>query len=267
MCEHIVRSVRFVAVSVLAVSLAGCGVEAFDIPRDSGGAPSVLMIVKRVRCELMQLIDDNARTQTELLGNNYHVGLQLNLTVNSSGELAPSFNFPQTSALSLNFGVKLARSHEQNFVLNLYYSLPELRQKLLTSREVARKAGHPNAYEQCPEPPTWNLTGSLGIKESVELAFTSPDRAEKKLDGTGGEFGGYVSFVVTKNINSAGPTWTLTHFKGPGNLGGLSAVNTDKITFGFAPGGPDAKIAAPVASKRVRELLFQLNLNQIQSVR
>lgn len=241
--------------------------EAFDIPRNSEGAPSVVMIVQRVRCELMQLVDDDAKTGIELLGNNYHVGLQLSLTVNSSGELAPAFNFPQTSALSLNFGAKLARSHEQNFVMNLYYSLSDLRQKLLASREIAKRNGHANAYEQCPEPPTWNLTGSLGIKESVDLAFTAPDRAEKKLDGTSGEFGGYVTFVVVKSINSAGPTWTLTHFKGPGNLGSLSAVNTDKITFGFAPGGPDPKLASRIASQRVRDILLQLNLNQIQSVR
>ena len=261
------KPIRLVAVAIFAASLAGCGVAAFDIPRDSEGAPSVLTIVKRVRCELMQLVDDDAKTRIELLGNNYHVGLQLNLTVNSSGELAPSFNFPQSPTLSLNFGVKVARSHEQNFVMNLYYSLPDLKQKLLASREVAKRAGHPNAYEQCPEPPTWNLTGNLGIKESVDLAFTSPDRAERKLDGTNGEFGGYVSFVVTKNINNAGATWTLTHFKGPGNLGGFSAVNTSKITFGFAPGGPDAKVASLIASQRVREILLQLNLNQMQPAR
>jgi hypothetical protein len=148
------------------------------------------------------------------------------LTVNSSGELAPSFNFPQTATYSFNFGLKLSRALEQNFVGNLYYSMPQLAQDLDRTRIFAREAGHPesNAFEQCPSPLTSNLTGNLGIKESVDLAFTSPDRNGASLNGTSGEFGGYVSFVVTKNINSAGPTWMLTHFKGPGNLGALSVV-------------------------------------------
>ncbi len=262
---------RFTDTAVLflcCISLAGCGVRAFDIPQE-GGAPSVALIVQRVRCELIELIEPGSPTRQELLGNNYHVGLQLSLTVNSSGELAPSFNFPQTSQYAFNFGLKLARGQEQNFVVNLYYSMPQLAQDLDRTRVFAKEAGHPqsNAFEQCPSPFETNLTGNLGIKESVDLAFTSPDRNGAALQGTGGEFGGYVSFVVTKNVNSLGPTWALTHFKGPGNLGTLSTVNTDKITFGFAPGGPDARKAPAAASQRVKDLLLQLNLTQIQPLR
>lgn len=256
------------ALSVVCTSSTGCGVRAFDIPRKDG-APSVALIVQRIRCELIELIEPGARTREELLGNRYHVGLQLSLTVNSSGELAPSFNFPQSATYAFNFGLKLSRGHEQNFVVNLYYSMPQLAQDLDRTRAFSEEAGHPesNKFEECPSPLASNLTGNLGIKESVELAFTSPDRSGGGLTGTAGEFGGYVSFVVTKNINSAGPTWTLVHFKGPGNFGSISAVNTDKITFGFAPGGPDARTAPEVASERIKTLLFQLNLAQIQSSR
>ncbi len=262
------RFANIVALFLSAASLASCGVKAFDIPQE-GGAPSVALIVQRVRCELIELIKPGASTRPELLGNNYHVGLQLSLTVNSSGELAPSLNFPQTTEYAFNFGVKLSRAQEQNFVVNLYYSMPQLAQDLDRTRVYAKEAGHPqsNAFEQCPSPFETNLTGNLGIRDSVELAFTSPDRNGAALQGTGGEFGGYVSFVVTKNINGLGPTWTLTHFKGPGNLGTLSTVNTDRITFGFAPGGPDAHKAPAAASQRVKDLLFQLNLNQIQPLR
>ncbi|MFG1342665.1 hypothetical protein [Xanthobacter autotrophicus] len=262
---------KFANIFILAfycISLSGCGVGAFDIPREDG-APSVALIVQRVRCELVELIKPDAHTREELIGKNYHVGIQLSLTINSSGDLAPSFNFPQTNTYLFNFGLKLSRAQEQNFVVNLYYSMPQLAQDLDRSRIFAKEAGHPesNAFEQCPSPLASNLTGNLGIKESVDLAFTSPDRNGASLNGTNGEFGGYISFVVTKNVNSAGPTWTLTHFKGPGNLGSLSAVNTDKITFGFASGGPDAKRASYIASQRVKDLLFQLNLTQIQPSR
>lgn len=110
------------------------------------------------------------------------------------------------------------------------------------------------------------LPGNLGIKESAELAFTAPDRNlnTKLSNNTSGQFGGYVSFVVTKNINSLGPTWSLTLFKGPGNMATVGMANTDKITFGFAPGGPDGSKFKGDTSQRVRDLLLQLNLNQIQ---
>ena len=49
-------------------------------------------------------------------------------------------------------------------------------------------------------------------------------------------FGGTIQFLVTKNVNAVGPTWSLVHFKGPGGFGGLSQVNTDKITLSFAKG-------------------------------
>ena len=49
-------------------------------------------------------------------------------------------------------------------------------------------------------------------------------------------FGGSIQFLVTKNVNAVGPTWTLVHFKGPGGLLSASQVNTDKITLAFAQG-------------------------------
>jgi hypothetical protein len=55
----------------------------------------------------------------------------------------------------------------------------------------------------------------------------------QKIDGKGA-FGGAVKFVVTKGVSAAGPTWTLTHFKGPGGLGSFSRLNTDSLTIAFA---------------------------------
>lgn len=254
-------------VSCTAFWLAGCGVPRFDIPNYQG-APTVAVIVSRVRCELTDLVKPGAYTREELLGNNYEVGVQLYLDVNNSGELAPSFNFPQTPTLAYNLGAKLAKSREQNFTLNLYYSMNQLAADWDQAVRDAKAEGknEPDVYGKCPSPLVTNLAGQLGIKESAELAFTSPDRNPTQgLSGTSGQFGGFVSFVVTKNLNAVGPTWTLQHFKGPGNLGTLSSVNTDKITFGFAPGKVKEVFKGEVTSDRVKALLLQLNLNQIQA--
>jgi hypothetical protein len=64
------------------------------------------------------------------------------------------------------------------------------------------------------------------------------DQASAKAPAGKGVFGGSIQFLVTKNL-SAGPTWTLVHFKGPGPLASVSEVNTDKITLAFAQ-GPNA---------------------------
>jgi hypothetical protein len=79
-------------------------------------------------------------------------------------------------------------------------------------------------------------------------------------------FGGTIQFLVTKNFNATGPTWSLVHFKGPGGLGALSQVNTDKIVLSFAQ-GPNIKypMALPTLAQVIKGLPPQaphaLNLN------
>jgi hypothetical protein len=119
--------------------------------------------------------------------------------------------------------------------------------------------------EEFFEVPT-NLAGELGLKRTVELAFTAPhmDWTAKLADNGTGSFGGYVSFVVTKDVN-AGPTWKLTHFIGPGNLASLSEINTDKLTFAFARGD---KVGTPFnisGRQKADQLIDQININQLST--
>ena len=99
--------------------------------------------------------------------------------------------------------------------------------------------------------------------------MTSLDRLQwenLKLSPTDGSFGGYVQFVVTKNVNMVGPTWTLKQFNGPGSLAGLSEINTDKITFAFARGGAAGKPFSVISNARnpvTEQLLTQINVNQL----
>lgn len=107
--------------------------------------------------------------------------------------------------MALNVSANLSQSREDTFNINLIYSMRELAQRWDRDRKLA----------VCPE---------------FDTHFTTD------LSATGGEFSGIVNFIVTKNLNSTGPTWTLTHFVGPGNLASLSRVNNDKLSFGFATG-------------------------------
>lgn len=98
------------------------------------------------------------------------------------------------------------------------------------------------------------------------MAFTSEGlNLQSKLSGTSGAFGGYVNFVITKNLNSVGPTWTLTHFKGPGSLAGVAEVNTDKLTFAFAERSATGGIARAAQTSRAISLLSYILTNQIST--
>jgi hypothetical protein len=69
---------------------------------------------------------------------------------------------------------------------------------------------------------------------------------------------------VTKNLNSVGPTWSLKHFKGPGSLGGISEVNTDKVVFAFAQSQPaDGKKGKSNAVQAAKGYINTININQL----
>ncbi|CAN7199068.1 hypothetical protein LJR231_000499 [Phyllobacterium sp. LjRoot231] len=244
-----------IACRALAVSIAGfvagCGIPSFDIPIQQG-APTVTTIVQRVTCELVDMVRDDGgyENRTTVLTGDYQVTVQLSLDVTDSGELSPNLNFPSTDTFAFNAGLKLSRSRDQNFTQNLLFSMQDLHDRWKTNKQFGR----------CPTANT-NLAGDLGIKNTVSLALTAPFRDPASKDG---EFGGSVNFVVTRNVNAVGPTWTLKHFEGPGNLGTLSRVNNDKITFAFArvSGKPSAQTRAE-GTKRAQDFLNQLLLNQI----
>jgi len=164
-----------------------------------------------------------ATNEAELLTGQYEVAAQLDLTVNDTGGLAPSVSFIN-GPFTFDIGAKLEQSREQNFSQKLYYSLLDLREEVDADTSITN----------CARNIDTNLAGDLGIRQVVDMALNSNYLNVKAKASENGAFGGYVTFVVTKNLNGVGPTWMLTHFKGPGGLGSLSEVNTDKLTFAFA---------------------------------
>lgn len=216
---------------LLSTLIAGCAAipPNFDVPSDMHGAPSTGTIVQRIKCELIELIRDDVpepyKHRTVLLALDYEVAMLLSLDVNDTGGLAPSVNLPYSN-FAFNIGANLNQSREDTLNINLSYNM----------RELARRWDQDRDLSICPAMDT-NLAGNLGLKRIVTAAIETPDMVEKaELSATGGEFGGIVNFTLTRNLNSTGPTWTLTHFVGPGNLASLSRVNTDKLSFGFAVG-------------------------------
>jgi hypothetical protein len=218
---------------------SGCGVPHFDVPTDSAGQPTVQTIVNRVQCELRDMVrDDGGNTDVTafhrlfLLDGDYDVEVSLSLEVNDTGGLAPSLSYmhPFTAATSFMFsgGGTLSESRDHNFTENMQFSVRQIYVDWKT---------HANPHD-CP-PADTNLSGTLGIKDFVAMAALSQNLDQTQTLSSKGVFGGYIQFLVTKNISSIGPTWTLVNFKGPGALGSLSEVNTDKLTLAFAQ-GPNA---------------------------
>ena len=115
----------------------------------------------------------------------------------------------------------------------------------------------------CPEGVTYDLAGELGIKELVDLGFSAPGLMVDNPFKSGGVFGGSIEFGLTRNVNSAGPTWTLTNFRGPGNLGRLERKNTNKLTIAFAR-GPDVKADRPTPADFRAAADFLLELRTIK---
>jgi hypothetical protein len=243
------RAATFAA--ALPVILAGCAgiVPTYDIPRDSTGAPTVSSIVRRVTCELANLVAPGASHEFELLTGQYDVAVQLDLTVNDTGGLAPSVSY-LNGPFTFGAAAKLEQSREQFFSEKLFFSLLDLRDQVEDS-EIAYREGRINSkITDCAEYADTNLAGDLGIRQAVDLALGSNYLQTTAKASDQGAFGGYINFLVTKNVNAVGPTWTLTHFTGPGGLGSLSEVNTDKLTFAFAV--PDVPLTAEQLDKRER---------------
>ncbi|MEK9285426.1 MULTISPECIES: hypothetical protein [unclassified Bradyrhizobium] len=244
-------------ISLSGVLLSGCAtvVPNFDIPADQNG-PTIHSISRRVSCELVQLIERGDAMSETLLGDDMVVAVQLNLTVNDTGGLSPSLTYVN-APFAFGLGGALSQSREQNFTQKYYYSVRALRKE---AAEVRKLGGN---LAEC-WPTDTNLAGELGLKRTVELALTAQHVAwDKKLSDDGGVFGGYVNFVVTKNVNG-GPIWTLTSFVGPGStLGSFSEVNTDKLTFAFARGDKAGTLFRESGRVKADRLIEQININQL----
>ena len=236
---------RFLALAA-AWALTGCAtvVPSFDIASNEAG-PTVKSIEREIECELDDIVK-NGKDFDNFLVSAHDVGVSilLNLDVTDDGALAPTFSYT-AGAFLFGGGASFEQSREQNFQQELFYSLAERR-----------------ALPDFPEPrvcgklPDTNLSGDLGLKKAWNLAITGITSTNWKSTGVnGGSFGGAVTFNVKKNLTATGPTWTLTHFTGPGPFLTASETNVDSLTFAFVQGPKANKGAvAQAASQFLRSV-------------
>jgi hypothetical protein len=251
---------------LIGTLLTSCSnIDRFDVPKNPvTGTPTLRSIVARIKCELAEMAADDYKYKAFMDAGDFVVAIQLSLTVNDDGSLAPSFTYTN-GLFSFNAGAKLGAQREQNFTEQLIWSIKDIRTEMILAQEASRKLGREVDSFHCPNVDT-NLAGEIGLVKSAEMAFTSEGlNLNTKLSGSSGAFGGYVNFVITKNLNAVGPTWTLTHFKGPGGLLGLSEVNTDKLTFAFAERSATGTIARAAQTVRALSLLNSILTNQIST--
>lgn len=222
---------------ILFVPVSGCAVPNFDVPYSPNG-PTFATIHKRIVCELVAMVkkEDGStpfKHRASLLAGNYLVSTKISLKVTDTGELTPSFNFPQpVNNLAVNVGLKLGNTRSHTFSTKRNFSMKALHERWLDDRNAGYE------YGACPTGVNHNLSGRLGIEKLVEQEFSAPDVDTKTSIDKGGSFGGIINFTLVRNVNSAGPTWTLRHFIGPGRLGKLERQNVNQLTIAFAVGPP-----------------------------
>jgi hypothetical protein len=230
----------FAALSIASV-LAGCAVPRYDVPYTKVGQPTVRSIVQRIQCEIRDMVRDDTGDPASfhrrfLLNQDFDVLVSMSIEVNDSGGLTPSLAYlsPLTSFTFSGNGT-LSESRDHTFTENLQFSVREIYLDWYTWK-MAKLSGIDTEAQgltphDCP-PADTNLAGTLGVSDFVAMAAPSEGltTAAEKV------FGGTIQFIVTKSVDSVGPTWTLVHFKGPGGLLNVSQVNTDKVTLAFAQG-------------------------------
>ena len=259
------RSIRYLRGALIIFGLGlcgGCAVPSFDVPRDDYGQPTVKTIVDRIECEIRDMVRDDrpddpaSFNRLFLINSDYDVIVALSLEVNDSGGLSPSTTYVspiKKGVFTFAANATLSESRDHTFSENLQISTRQILEDW--------RSGIPH---DCPMPDTF-LSGTLGLKDIVSMAASSPDLDESKTGTT--VFGGSVQFIITKSLSATGPSWQFVNFTNIADLASLSEVNTDKITLSFAPGNNRGKRLArargfnPVAY----QFLQQQILNSISS--
>ena len=246
----------------ITLSVAGCvSIPPFD--NVSGVTPKT--IVDTIECELISVRNkiEAARRRNPSMQSlcGYVAVADLSLQVDEQMVLAPSFSHTNVVSSSLtrvfDWGVKLDTQAQRTFSQSVTFDIAKL------DLDKGRRCDRPQGGV--------SLNGNLGLEEVVEMAFATIDpndvgikppddspsvgcplsmnvaQPEKwvyrgSAKGSGDEkdgkkknaFGTQIEFVILKNLNSVGPTFTLQSFKGPGKLFSTQRSDTHSVTIGFA---------------------------------
>jgi len=202
--------------AVSTIILSGCA----NVPEYDIQSPvTVAHILDRIQCEAHAAAKDH-----KLFRDEKWVGVaDLFLQVDDNAGLSPTLSYIEPLAatgtkftLGVSGNVKRARQRVYNE--QVHFDFIKLNDKMCSKPLVA-----------------YDLTGDLGITETLAIAAESIDNKEDNLAFAGKEaVGQTVQFVLTRNI-SGGPGWTLQRFVG-GFGAGAERVDTHKLIVSFAPG-------------------------------
>lgn len=259
---------RAALAGALCLLLPGCmwTPSPYDVPyaRD-GTTPLVDTIVTEINCELLEMVrDDRDEAHTYLRRNtllryDFQASMYLTIDSTASGGIAPVLNFPHPW-FSFTFAPSYKHSRENQIGYNLKFSFVDI---------YDRWRENPDRF-RCPAVPNTDLAGNIGLQDAVSSALNIEELDyANKASANGGIFNGFVTFTATKSIDRIGPTWTITHFNGPGPLLSGSIATTNKLAFGFA-GGPEANKGRArdaanriVATRRADQALYQAINNDV----
>jgi len=256
-------------VIVFGIAVGGCaGVPKFDIE----GAPTIKRIVDQVECELAAARRDVPRLRDRK--ENWRAVVDLSLIVEDSVGLTPTISVidPLRAGESFTFGASAALKGARKRIYAEHLEIPIL-------DIVADPCDNPTAK--------FDLTGDLGIVETVSLGLRQPDPGDAGVFVRAKEaFGETVQFMVTRNVSGVGPTWRLIRFTGPGGLFGAERIDTHKLIISFqaqevvtqvtrvrVPSPPGFRLGAPrtrvitrtraVPSTRANELNLKMLLESL----
>jgi hypothetical protein len=268
-------------ISLFSVLGSGC-VTTPEFDKLSGITPAT--IVEVVKCELIWAAEDHP----QLVGSPPWVAVaDLTLQVDETTTLTPSFSHTdvvsRTFSRVFNWGVKLDTQAQRIYTQSVTFRIRSLKDPAgrCANRESIGGAG-------------FALNGRLGLSEIVGMAFGSTKYVPGKSGAAGNfeprdkylallaaaasgprneakskYFGQALEFVVTKNINSVGPTWVLTFFRGPGGFMKIERGDTNKLAISFAPdtrGEENAESAAAYSNSTLLQQNSASRLNQIQQM-
>lgn len=205
------------AIAVVTVFVGGC-VTTPQFESMSGVTPSSVIDV--IQCELVQ---------TKSYFRGWTAVADLTFQVNEQLTLAPSFTHTDVVSKSLtrifDWGLKFDTQSSRIYSETITLDLDSL---------VATKwcDAHTTQGTQGV-----SLNGNLGLVEVIKMGLGSIDAgdlgvrhgAEKKA-----AFGTTIEFELLKAVSASGPTWTLSHFKGPGKLFSTQRNDTHKLAISFS---------------------------------
>jgi len=239
----------------IALTLGGCGTYVPDIQEFPGsradGQQLVNAIVRNIKCEVQDALDDLYRIQRHTFLDTWGVQVVLNLTIVETGAVNPTVSWmppsPASAVFTLAAGGTLSSAATRTDKLSLYYTVAELRK-----------------FKRCvPEarpPGPFLLQSDLKLNEWLvdTVTIQNTGGGDFSMDTTKGPFGQSVlSHEVKFDIISSGtatPTWVLQRasINPTGTFLAASRERTHDVTITLGPtddSTPGAKKGKPRPSR------------------